>query len=258
MGEKNSKKTKTLDLSEVDTRRGPLTRDLEYIARRPTVPGEAVEYVYMPARGYMTGRLIKKGQVIRVIDLEGQQCFDGIIWDANDFDNVLNCCWTVFLNRKWDKWRPGDSIYSKHCDLLATISEDTTDGTHAVVGAFCSEPYWRKRVGVPGAPNCFDNFIAAMRPHGLTSRDIDWGSCISFFMPVIFNPDGSVSRYVVKNKPGDYIDLMAEMDIIMAISNCPGERSPANAYNPTPLLAVIFNPDKEYTAKVNAIKDKKA
>jgi uncharacterized protein YcgI (DUF1989 family) len=242
------------DTAEVDISRGPLERDIEHLERRPAVPGKALEYIYMPSRGFMTGRLIKEGQIIRVIDLEGKQCFDCIIWDANDFDNVLNCCWTVFLNMKWDKWRPGDGIYSKHCDRLATIGEDTTDGTHAVVGAFCSEPYWRKRLRIPGCPNCADNFVAAMRPYGFSAEEFDWGSCISFFMPVIFNPDGSMSRYEVKNKPGDYIDLMAEMDIIVAISNCPGERSPANAYNPTPLQAVIFDPDKDYRARVKALK----
>jgi len=252
MGEKNSKRAP--DLSEIDTGKSVITRDLEYIRSRPNVPGEAVEYVYMPARGYMTGRLIKKGQVIRVIDLEGQQCFDAIIWDASNFENVLNCCWTIFLNRKWHKWRSGDGIYSRFCDLLATISEDTTDGTHAMAGAFCCEPYWRKRVGVPGCPNCFDNLVAAMRPYDFTSKDIDWGSCVSFFMPVIYNPDGSMTRYEVKTEPGDYIDLMAEMDIIVAISNCPGERSPANAYNPTPLLAVVFEPNQDYTDKVKVAK----
>ena len=241
------------DLADLDMTKGPLAHEIELSKRRPAVPGEAVEYIYMPPRGFMTGRLIKKGQVIRVIDLEGKQCFDAIIWDANNYDNVLNCGNTKLLNRKWSKFKPGDAIYSLYCDKLAIISEDTTDGTHSI-GGCCSEAYWRVRVGIPGAPNCLDNFVAAMRHYGFSAKDIDSGSIISFFMPVIYNPDGSVSRYPVKNKPGDYIDLMAEMDIIMAISNCPSERSPVNAYNPTPLQAVIFNPNKDYQAKVKSIR----
>ena len=62
--------------------RGQLTRDLELSQLKPSVPGEVIEYIYLPSQGFMKGRLIKKGQVIRVIDLEGQQVFDGIIWDA--------------------------------------------------------------------------------------------------------------------------------------------------------------------------------
>lgn len=242
------------DLSELDMTRGPLAHDIELSQCRPVVPGEDVEYIYLPARGFMTGRLVKKGQIIRVIDLEGKQCFDCIIWDANNLDNVSNCMHTQMLNGKWDKWRPGDAIYSKNCDRLAMITEDTTDGTHAVIGAFCNEAYWRIRVGIPGCPNCRDNFVAAMAAYDFSARDIDWGSCVSFFMPVIYTADGSVSRGEVKNKAGDYIDLMAEIDIIVAISNCPSERSPVNAYNPTPLQAVIFNPDENYQTKVNAFK----
>jgi len=242
------------DLSELDMKRGPLAHDRELSKQRPPVPGIPDEYIYLPARGFMTGRVVKKGQVMRVIDLEGQQCFDCIMWDAHDLDNVSNCMHTQLLNKKWDKWRPGDAIYSKNCDKLAIIAEDTTDGTHAVIGAFCNEAYWRVRIGIPGCPNCRDNLVASMAAYHFSSRDIDWGSCISFFMPVIYNADGSISRGEVKNKPGDSIDLMAEIDIIVAISNCPSERSPVNAYFPTPLQAIIFNPDDDYLARVSRLR----
>lgn len=242
------------DLSDLDMKRGPLAHDIELSECRPPVPGEAMEYVYMPSRGFMTGRLIKKGQVLRVIDLEGEQCFDCIIWDAENLANPLNCMNTQLFNRKWDKWQPGDVIYSKNCDRLVMITEDTTGGTHAVIGFMCSEPYWRARLGIPGAPNCRDNFAAAMASYDFSANDIDGGSCISFFMPVIYKPDGSIGRSEVTNKPGDYIDLMAEMDIIVAISNCPSERSPVNAYNPTAMQAVIFNPDNEYRAMAKSLR----
>jgi len=67
-----------------------------------------------------------------------------------------------------------------------------------------------------------------------------------------YEPDGTFEIHEPNTKPGDYIDLMAEMDIIVAISNCPSERNPCNAYNPTSMQVVIFNPDKEYKAKVKA------
>ncbi len=232
--------------------RGQIVRDLKLTKIRPSIPGEAIEYIYLPARGFMRGRLIKKGQVIRVIDLEGQQVFDGIIWDANNLDNVLNVCMHWEILEKWDKWRPGDPLYSKYGDVLAIISEDTTDGTHAFAGAFCNEPMIRVKVGIPGMHSCWDNFVAAMSQYGFRHSDIDWGSCISFFMDMAWLPDGRVEIRECHNKPGDYIDLMAEMDIIMAISNCPDYTFATNAYNPTPMQAVIFNPDGDYQAKVNS------
>ncbi len=233
---------------------GPGTHDLELSQLKPSVPGEIIEHIYLPAQGFMRGRVIEKGQVIRVIDLEGQQVHDGIIWDANNFDNVLNVVMTMVHNEKWDKWRPGDVIYSKYSEKLAMITEDTTDGTHAFAGPFCNEPMFRVKLGIPGIHNCWDNFVAAMADYGFSHSDIDWGSCISFFMDIRYLPDGRLEIRECHNKPGDYIDLMAEMDIIMAISNCPDYPFPTNAYNPTPMQAIIFNPDKDYQAKVDALR----
>ncbi len=82
---------------------GPIAHDLELAQLKPSVPGEVIEYIYLPSQGFMRGKLIKKGQVIRVIDLEGQQVFDGIIWDANNFDNVLNVMMTEVHDEKWSQ-----------------------------------------------------------------------------------------------------------------------------------------------------------
>ena len=96
-----------------------------------------------------------------------------------------------------------------------------------------------------------------MSPYGLTAKDIDGGSCFSFFMDLGYEPDGNMGTREPKTKPGDYIDLMAEMDIIVAISACPSMRNPCNAYNPSSMQAVIFNPNKDYKAKVDALRDER-
>lgn len=230
-----------------------IEHDKVFALQRPPVPGQALEYVYIPAMGFMLGRVIKKGHVIRIIDLEGQQVADAIIWDARNLDNVLNCCWTQLLNKKWSQWRPGDALFSTHCSKLATITEDTTDGRHAATGSFCSEQSNYTRYGIHGTANCCDNFVAAMAPFGFSAKDIDWGSCFTFFMDVPCNPDGSLGIREAPGKPGDYVDLMAEIDIIIAISNCPSTRSPTNAYNPTSLMAVVFDPNSDYRVKADSL-----
>ncbi len=234
--------------------KGPLSRDKELSQQKPSVPGKALEYIYLPARGFMAARLVKRDQVIRIIDLEGGQCADTIIWDANCLDNVLNCCMTMILNKKWNYWKAGDVLYSKNCDPLAVFSADTTDGTHAALGAFCNEAYWRKLTGIPGCPNCRDNLVAAMVDYGFSAQDLDWGSCITLFMWLSYEPDGSIRGSEPKTKAGDHVDLMAERDVVIAISNCPGERS-ISAYKPTPLQAVIFEPDEKYKAGVRRPRD---
>ncbi len=234
---------------------GPLEHDLELSQGRPSVPGEPVEYVYIPARGFMKGRTIKKGQVIRIIDLEGKQVPDCVIWDANNLYNVLSCINTVVSLGRWTNIRPGSPLFSKNGDVLAAITDDSTDGTHCLAGGFCSEPNNRLRYGIPGTVNCRDNLVAAMADYGFCARNLDWNSCLSFFMDMRYEPDGRVEIREPHNRPGDHIDLMAERDIIIAISNCPQERNPCNAFNPTPMQAVIFKPDENYRARARVLRE---
>jgi len=233
--------------------KNPIEHDKELLQRKPSVPGKEVESIYLPPRGFMRGRLVKKGQVIRIIDLEGQQVPDTTIFDASNLENVLNCMHTMCILGRWTKLRIGDGLYSKNCDKLAIISDDTTDGTHNLsLGAFCSEPLNRARYGIPGTPNCHDNLMSAMALYELPSKDIDWNSVINLFMDVRHESDGRLIYYPCRNKPGDYVDLMAQMDVIVAISNCPQERNECNAYNPTAIMAVIFEPNEEYMTRVEA------
>jgi uncharacterized protein YcgI (DUF1989 family) len=226
---------------------GPLEHDLELMSQRPLVPGEAVEYIYIPARGFMTGRLVKKGQVLRIIDLEGQQVADTIIWDADNLDNVLSVGYTRHIHKKWTKKGVGGpyALYSKYSEKLATLTRDTV-GEHAFAGTCCSWQSNYARYGIPGTPNCRDNFVLAMAAHGFTAKNIEMGSCISFFMNENWNPDGTFEINLPTSKAGDYLDILAERDIIIAISNCPQERNACNAFNPTSLMVVIFNPDPTY------------
>jgi uncharacterized protein YcgI (DUF1989 family) len=229
---------------------GPLNHDLKLMKKKPSIPGQALEYIYIPARGFMTGRLVKKGKILRIIDLEGQQVADTIIWDANNLDNVLSVGFTRHIHKKWTKMGVGGpyELYSKYSEKLATITRDTV-GVHAFAGTYCTSQSNYARYGIPGTPNCRDNFVLAMAAYGFTAKDIDTGSCISFFMNESWNPDGTFEINLPTSKAGDYLDMVAEKDIIIAISNCPQERNACNAYNPTSLMAVIFGPNNDYWSK---------
>jgi len=226
---------------------GQLEHDLEMMSHRPPVPGKVFEYIYIPARGFMEGRWVKKGQVLRIIDLEGQQVADTIIWDAINFDNVLSVGYTRHVHKRWTKIGTGGpyTLYSKYSEKLATITRDTV-GRHAFAGTCCSWQSNYTRYGIPGTINCRDNFVSAMAAYGFMTKDIEMGSCISFFMNQSWHPDGTFEINPPTSKAGDYLDLLAEKDIIIAISNCPQERNPCNAYQPTAMMAVIFIPNLDY------------
>jgi uncharacterized protein YcgI (DUF1989 family) len=93
-----------------------------------------------------------------------------------------------------------------------------------------------------------------MADFNFSANDLDWDSCITFMEPFTYDTNGGMTRYESKRTPGDYVDLCAERDVIVAISNCPAERAPVNAYNPTALMAVIFIPDVDYLNKMQAAK----
>ena len=142
---------------------------------KPSVPGKAVGYHFLPPRGYWGG-IVKKGQILRVIDLEGRQCFDAILYDAYDLYNRLCCSFSFAKEGKWDNWTPGDGIWSRKMDKLAMITEDTSEGHHAFAGGFCSEAFERVAEGMPNMHTCHDNFVAAMRMAGFpefSAQDIE-------------------------------------------------------------------------------------
>jgi uncharacterized protein YcgI (DUF1989 family) len=85
------------------------------------------------------------------------------------------------------------------------------------------------------------NLVASMSEYNLGPLDIEEGVFVPF-MNVQYEPDGRCSIAVPTSGPGDHLDLRAEMEIIVAVSNCPSEHNPCNGWNPTPLRVVIYEP----------------
>lgn len=62
-------------------------------------------------------------------------------------------------------------------------------------------------------------------------------------MNLLYHPDGSLEVRPPLSKPKDYIEFCAEMDLMIGISNCPQDRTPVNAFNPSSSKVIIYNPD---------------
>jgi len=90
---------------------------------------------------------------------------------------------------------------------------------------------------------CRQSFVTAIQhwKGGLEKRDIT--SNINFFMNVPVTPDGALTFEDGVSDAGKYVELLAEMDVVMLVSNCPQLNNPCNGYNPTPVQILIWGDD---------------
>jgi urea carboxylase-associated protein 1 len=183
-------------------------------------------------------RVLAPGDVLRIIDLEGRQAVDFLCYNARNPEERYNAAdtmkyaRTIFLTK-------GHGIYSDMGRCLFTIVDDTC-GRHDTIGGCCSAESNEFRYGVKDTPSCRANFVRALAPFGLGKKDIV--ANINFFMNVPVAPDGSMGIVEGLSKPGDYVELRAEMDVLAVISNCPQTRNPCNGFNPTPIRVVVTAP----------------
>ena len=178
------------------------------------------------------------GQVLRIVDLEGQQVADLIAFRRDDHADKLSVHNTLLLNGTIYV-TTGHALVSTHCTTLMTIVADTV-GVHDLIAGSCSEHTNAVRYGVRGTPSCRRNFELALEPYGIPLREIPYS--FNVFMNVPVTSEGTAIVEPVST-PGDFIDLRAETDLLVAISNCPQERNPCNAFKPTAMKAIVFEPE---------------
>jgi uncharacterized protein len=201
------------------------------------LPGEIISDEVLPARAYWHKRLAK-GTVLRIVDIEGCQAVDTLIYDATDTSvrynaaNTMKLAHSVYLSK-------GCVIYDDLAQPMMTMIEDTV-GCHDTLAGNCSREINKVRYGKPGSLSCRDNFIKALGEIGMGQRDIV--ANINFFMHVPVTGEGGVSIADGISKPGDYVDLRCEKDVIVVISNCPQELNPCSGGNPTPIRLTQWRP----------------
>jgi urea carboxylase-associated protein 1 len=196
-----------------------------------------VEDRVLAAGEYWSG-IVEKAQVLRLTDLEGQQAVDFLCYSAADPSERYNAADTMKIAGSLFIAK-GTRLFSDMGKVMFTVIEDSC-GRHDTIGGCCSRESNRVRYGVAEGPNCRDNFLRALAPHGLGKKDIV--ANINFFMYVPVGPSGEMSIAPGPSKPGDHVDLRAEMRVLAAISNCPQRHNPANNYNPTPVRLTIRAP----------------
>jgi hypothetical protein len=196
---------------------------------------EAITYDFVVPARQPWSRLIKRGEVLRLIDLEGQQAVDFLCYNAEDLGDRYNSMNTVKVQGNSYVGK-GTVLYSDAGMPLFTVIEDTL-GRHDTVYGCCSNPNNYLRYRVRTTESCYSNFLTELAKHGLDRSAIV--SNVNFFMQVPIEADGAAGVAADVSPPGSHVDLRAEMDVLAVLSNCPQMHNPCNAYNPTPIRVVV-------------------
>lgn len=185
--------------------------------------------------------LVRKGETFRIVDLEGNQAADTLFFNADDPHERYSATDTireqgnVYLST-------GTTLMSDLCRPMLTITADTV-GRHDTLGGACATESNTVRYALDkkSMHACRDSYLLAVvenEQYGLSKRDI--GHNINFFMNVPVTPDGGLTFADSVSGPGRYVEMRAEMNVIVLISNCPQLNNPCNAYNPTPVEVLIW------------------
>ncbi len=180
---------------------------------------------------------IRQGDMLRLIDLEGRQAIDFLCYNAASPAERYNAANTMKLNKSIFLGK-GSVLWSVRARRMMTIVEDTC-GSHDTLAGCCSIEIDEVRYGVTNTRSCQSNFEAELAKHGLGEKDIV--ANINFFMYVPVAGDGGMAIADGLSKPGDHVDLRAEMDVLVAISNCPERGNPAAGFEPTPVRAIVYS-----------------
>jgi urea carboxylase-associated protein 1 len=205
------------------------------MADTKTSPGRILQSTVIQPGGDWSG-IVKRGQILRIVDLEGTQAVDFLCYNAADPSERYNAADTMKINGSLFI-ENGTKLYSDMGNVLFRVIEDTC-GHHDTIGGCCSRESNRVRYGVQEGPNCRDNLLRALTRHGLGKKDIV--ANINFFMYVPIDADAKMAIVDGLSKAGDHVDLQAEMDVLAVLSNCPQINNPANGYNPTPIEVTVY------------------
>lgn len=185
---------------------------------------------------------VNKGQTLRIVDLEGNQAADVIFYNRDDLAEHYSATDTM-VQQGGIYLTTGSVIRSNDGRPMLTIVADTC-GRHDTLGGACAAESNTVRYALQKKfmHSCRDNYLIALQraDMGLTKRDLVPN--INFFMNVPVTDSGDLKFDDGVSGPGKYVEMRAEMDVWVLISNCPQLNNPCNAYNPTPIQLLVWNP----------------
>lgn len=210
----------------------------------------------VPAKGGYAA-IVKQGQVVRLTDLEGQQVIDFVVWNNEDRREKLSASysrsrWFVPLHSEYEPRNTvgeGDWLMSTSCRPLMTITKESAEqkGVHDLHHRMCNRFMMNVINGVD-QDGCHEIIGKAIAPFGVDYTEVP--DPINVFMNYPY--DTKRNGFFICDpitKPGDYIEFRAEMDVLIALANCPEDLcTKCNSGHCTPINVKIYE-DPDFVSK---------
>lgn len=186
---------------------------------------------------------VRAGQILRIVDLCGNQSADVLLYNAHDTAERYNVNNTIAAQRS-TLIELGTELRSNDDNVMFTVVADTC-GEHDTLGSGCSAEgnAIRYTDRTRFMHSCRDTFVRHFSDMpGMSKRD---QTCnLNFFTKVQLGVTGSLEFVDGISGPGKYVDLEAKMDVLVLLSNCAQLNNPCNDYNPTPVQMLIWDAEK--------------
>ena len=190
---------------------------------------------------------LRKGQVLRVIDPEGEQVADLFAFEEGNLDRWLSSGRSIDYASKTNL-STGDALYSNDSRPMFTILGDTV-GRHDFLLTPCSQEMFQIIYGCKDHhPSCFENLATSLAPFGVSPSRIH--TTFNIFMEVTIDPSGAMKVGTPRSKAGDWIELRAEMDLLCGLTACSSEGSNNGALKPIDYFVSNPSPKPETSQKI--------
>lgn len=178
-----------------------------------------------------TGRAFKlqKGQKLKVIDPQGEQVSDMVLFNVEDPREKISSGKTLDFEESILITK-GNFLWSNRSRKMMEILEDT-NGRNDFLLAPCSPETFQIMYNNPEYhPSCFENLYTSLKPFGIEPDDVP--TAFNIFMNVQFDENGKLSVDPPLSKAGDHVLFEAKMDLIVALTACSAEDSNNGSFKP--------------------------
>lgn len=172
---------------------------------------------------------LKKGQKLKVIDPQGEQVSDMVLFNAQDKREKISSGKTLDFEESI-LISKGDFLWSNRSSKMMEILEDTNGRNDFLLAPCSPETFKIMYNNDKYHPSCFENLYTNLAKFDIEPDDIP--TAFNIFMNVQFDRNGKLSVDPPLSKAGDYVLLQAQMDLIVGLTACSAEDSNGGSFKP--------------------------